>query len=56
MGAQQQKGTRLSMLLAIADFINNDGGECWASATTLGAMCNISERQARTVIDPCRVR
>ena len=47
----KHKGTRLLLLLAIADFINNDNGECTASATTLGAMCNISERQVRTVID-----
>ena len=45
----QQKGTALLMLLAIADYANNDG-IAWPSIPSLAAKTRISDRQAKRLV------
>ena len=48
-GSSPQKGTRLLMLLAIADHANDDG-IAWPSQTHLAEKCRMSKRQAQNLI------
>lgn len=47
----QQSGTRLLMLIIIAETIGDNGAGCFYSITNLGARCRMKERRAREIID-----
>ena len=47
--ASAQQGTLLLMLLALADFANDDG-VAWPSVPALARKCRVSERQARRLL------
>ena len=46
----QQKGGELLVMLALADFANDDS-ECWPSIPTLAQKSRLSERQTRRVLN-----
>lgn len=52
--ASRQKGSELLLLLAIADFTDDEGGEAWPSISTLAAKIRMSQRNVFKLLEKLR--
>lgn len=47
----KQSGSKLVVMLALADYANPETGECWPSVETLAEKCRMTTRYLRTILN-----